>query len=1198
MIPDGVTSIGDWVFHGCSGLTSVMIPNSVVSIEDRAFDGCSGLMSISVGSGNANYKSVNGLLLSKDGKTLIAGVNGNVVIPDGVTSIGDWAFFCCSGLTSVTIPNSVRSIGDHAFDGCSGLTSVTIPNGVWSVGWGVFCDCSSLTSVTIGNGVSSIGFDMFCDCSNLTSVVIGNGVGSIERAAFSGCSGLSKVTIPSGVTSIEYGAFGRCSGLTSVTIPASVTDIENGAFVSCSSLKSISVDIGNTNYKSENGLLLSKDGKTLIAGVNGNVVIPDSVTSIGEHAFSGYSGLTNVTIPNNVTSIGDYAFEDCGGLTNVTIPDSVTDIGHGTFFDCSSLESIFVDIGNSNYKSDNGLLLSKDGKTLVAGVNGNVVIPDSVKNIGEFAFRGCSGLTSVVIPSSVTYIYREAFSRCNALSRIQFNGNAPRIIGFEYVFGYDNVYGSYEGDTFYGLESECTVYVKLGSAGWGVSIPGMWNGVKIQYQEKALTAKPRIYCDAAYTVVPGKACNIPITVVSSIKNTTVSVKGLPSGLKYSGGKISGKAKKPGTSKVTITAKNSKGTVTKKITIKVRNPGFRVAVAPLTINGKTSDDYDDITSSGQTITVRVGFRQSFTLTATPGIADVASSSASVKLSGLPSGLSYKNGKISGVVRKAGTKTVTVKCTNKWGWSKTFTIKIKALALPSAVVGTFNGYTGIYSDEIDVDNINVYTNFACAYYSEKVALTATSGGKLSAKIGSISVSGSYWAFDEETGHYTAVLTGTRKTGSPFYSTLTDCLTVDIDPMAAWNRFQLIGTFVTGSSNSMGLNYGTVVAQRNPFGKNSKGKYVNAAAGKIVSKIVKYGTMKTACYINGGAGVYDLAGPTCGMYPKGYKFPLSFKVNAAGKVTVSGKIGSLTVSGSTTLRVSPTTWDSSSYGWDLNVIGYDEYGDEIYEAKAKEMCFQADFLLKSASKPICIHIEFSPTSKTCRHGWATVGDHLWNEYYDDDDDEWGDEDDANACEKVQLWKDGPYWATVNIGAENPEDYGYYFWWGDTVGYKRENDTWVASDGSSLGFSFESGNIPTYGKTISTLQNEGWVTVDNVLAPKHDAAYMQWGGNWRMPTDQELDDLNNKCDWTWTTINGVNGYVVHGRGDYTSASIFLPCAGYGNGTSLRYAGSYGNYWSSVPNSDIDHSWSLFFSSIRHRTNYYYRDDGQSIRPVQGFAE
>lgn len=209
-----------------------------------------------------------------------------------------------------------------------------------------------------------------------------------------------------------------------------------------------------------------------------------------------------------------------------------------------------------------------------------------------------------------------------------------------------------------------------------------------------------------------------------------------------------------------------------------------------------------------------------------------------------------------------------------------------------------------------------------------------------------------------------------------------------------------------------------------------------------------------------------------------------------------------------------------------------------------------------------------------------------------------------KVQLWEGGPYWATENIGADKPEDYGLYFWWGDTIGYRREGNAWVASDGSSQNFWFVHYTTPTHDKDNSTLQSEGWITEDGVLAPEHDAAHVHWGGAWRMPTKAELSAINDNCDWIWTTQGGVNGYVVRGRGNFAASSIFLPAAGYGSGTSLNDAGSYGYYWSSVPYKSVsEFAWGLGFASGHHYTSYYYRYGcrrlyGFSVRPAQGFAE
>ena len=209
------------------------------------------------------------------------------------------------------------------------------------------------------------------------------------------------------------------------------------------------------------------------------------------------------------------------------------------------------------------------------------------------------------------------------------------------------------------------------------------------------------------------------------------------------------------------------------------------------------------------------------------------------------------------------------------------------------------------------------------------------------------------------------------------------------------------------------------------------------------------------------------------------------------------------------------------------------------------------------------------------------------------------VNLFGKVQLWENGPYWATTNIGAENPEDYGYYFWWGDTVGYRRVGDSWVASDGSSAKFSFDSGNTPTYGKSIATLQNEGWITADSVLAPEHDAAHVHWGGAWRMPTDAEFSALVNNCTTTWTTRNGVYGRLVTGKGAYANRSIFLPAAGDVYGSHLFRSGSDGYYWSSTPDSfNSVGAWYLDFNSSYFGQSGYGRVGGQSVRPVRGFAE
>lgn len=211
-----------------------------------------------------------------------------------------------------------------------------------------------------------------------------------------------------------------------------------------------------------------------------------------------------------------------------------------------------------------------------------------------------------------------------------------------------------------------------------------------------------------------------------------------------------------------------------------------------------------------------------------------------------------------------------------------------------------------------------------------------------------------------------------------------------------------------------------------------------------------------------------------------------------------------------------------------------------------------------------------------------------------------DAKILGGVQLWENGPYWAECNVGASRPEEYGYYFWWGDTVGYKRNasNDGWVSVK-DDTGFSFSSDNCPTYNKSISQLQSAVYIDSTGNLVAAHDAATVHLGAPWRMPTDAEFSALINNCDTERTTRNGVSGRLVKGRGAYASKSIFLPAAGLGSVSYLSDLGSDGYCWSSTPDSGYStFAWNLYFYSGDFRLDYCNRYLGQSVRPVRGFAK
>ena len=425
-IPEGVTSIGDTAFQSCRGLTSVTIPESVTSIGEYAFSNCSSLASIQVESGNKTYASAEGVLFNKAQTTLIAcpaGKTGTYAVPSGVTSIEDSAFNRCASLTGVTIPDSVASIGDYAFSNCSSLASIQVESGstTYTSADGVLFDKARTTLITYPGGKAG-------------AYVIPSGVTGIRYGAFSDCSGLTSVTIPDSVASIEYGAFSECSSLTDVYYTGSS---EEWAAIS---IESGNDDLTNAEIHYHTTLIasgscganvtwmLDSSGLLTISGTGamddylwyGNpwyssseyittVRIKNGVTSIGSHAFSGCSSMTGVTIPDSVTSMGSHAFYDCTSLTDVTIPDSITSIGDCVFRDCTGLTSVTIPSGVTTI----GYHAFESCSSLTG-----VTIPDSVTSFGYGAFSGCSGLTSVNIPDSVTSIGGEAFRSCRSLTSI------------------------------------------------------------------------------------------------------------------------------------------------------------------------------------------------------------------------------------------------------------------------------------------------------------------------------------------------------------------------------------------------------------------------------------------------------------------------------------------------------------------------------------------------------------------------------------------------------------------------------------------------------------------------------------------------------------------------------------------------------------------------------------------------------------
>ena len=318
--------------------------------------------------------------------------------------------FLGSNIKSIVIPDSITSIGDYAFAACENLESVVIGNGVVEMGQYAFADCINLKSVTFGTDLKSISYYSFSNCTNLTTFIVPEGVTSIEYMAFAGCTNLTSISIPNSLMSIDKTALEDC--------PITYTEYEGCKYLGKNNnpyyvlFDAVDKDLSTYTIHPDTKIIA---GNVLEECYNlTSLDIPYGVISMGDSSFAFCAYLVSINIPNSVTYIGNNAFYCCYALTDIVVPDSVTYIGDEAFYQCYELESITL--------SNNITHIGRGTFSYCENIT-NITIPNGVTSIGNNAFGNCENLTKVVIYKSLQTVGDMAFYSCN-ITDVYYTGSS------------------------------------------------------------------------------------------------------------------------------------------------------------------------------------------------------------------------------------------------------------------------------------------------------------------------------------------------------------------------------------------------------------------------------------------------------------------------------------------------------------------------------------------------------------------------------------------------------------------------------------------------------------------------------------------------------------------------------------------------------------------------------------------------------
>lgn len=431
-----ISSLGKGCFKYCPNLEKITLPDSISTIEGNPFSDSQKLSRILISPDHPYLATIDGVLFSKKEKKLICVPQALELteynIPQGIVSIGEYAFSSNSSIRSVTIPSSLQEIEDYAFSNCVSLEQINIPETIFHIGKGAFSYCSSLKKISIPKCIEELAADIFLGCISLADVTIPENIKTIDEGAFACCNSLTSVFLPNSITTIKGNPFWGCSNLTAINSASSCFSIINGVLYNKIEKTLVCYPYAFTNsaYNIPDGTVTIGSKAFYQCNALFEVSMPNTVTKIEDDSFSGCISLTEIILSTNLQQIGEKAFYECSSLTYVSIPNSVKSIEKGAFWACSALTGMIIPEGISVlsdclFDSCTSLIWVEIPSTVTSvGYKTffnckslqKIVLPEGVTFIGERAFEYCSSLKEVCIPASVIIVEHEAFIKCSLLT--------------------------------------------------------------------------------------------------------------------------------------------------------------------------------------------------------------------------------------------------------------------------------------------------------------------------------------------------------------------------------------------------------------------------------------------------------------------------------------------------------------------------------------------------------------------------------------------------------------------------------------------------------------------------------------------------------------------------------------------------------------------------------------------------------------